>query len=41
MSVYDDKYIKSKVKEFSRAVNTNVWGDKVRCAWHLYNLYKD
>ena len=27
--VYDKKYIKTKVKEFNGAVNTNFWGDKV------------
>ena len=29
MSVYDEKYIKAKVKEFNDVVNTNIWGDKV------------
>ena len=27
--VYDEKYIKAKVKELNGAVNTNFWGDKV------------
>ena len=29
MPVYDEKYIKAKVKEFNGLVNTNFWGDKV------------
>ena len=29
MDVYDEKYIKTKVKEFNGVVNTNIWGDKV------------
>ena len=29
MSVYDEKYVKAKVKEFNDVVNTNFWGDKV------------
>ena len=29
MPVYDEKFIKTKVKEFNGAVNTNFWGDKV------------
>ena len=28
MPVYDEKFIKPKVKEFNGAVNTNFWGDK-------------
>ena len=27
--VYDEKYIKARVKEFNGVVNTNFWGDKV------------
>ena len=27
--VYDEKYIKAKVKEFDGVVNTNVWGNEV------------
>ena len=27
--VYDNKYIKAKVKEFNNVVNTNFWGNKV------------
>ena len=29
MPVYDEKYIKAKVKEFNGVVNTNFLGDKV------------
>ena len=29
MPVYDEKYIKMKVKEFNGVVNTNFWSDKV------------
>ena len=29
MPVYDEKYIKAKVKEFNGVVNTNFWGDKI------------
>ena len=29
MSLYDEKYVKAKVKEFSDVVNTNFCGDKV------------
>ena len=29
MPVYDEQYIKAKVKEFNDVVNTNVLGDKV------------
>ena len=29
MPVYDEKYIKVKIKEFNGAVNTNFWGDKI------------
>ena len=29
MLVYDEKYIKAKVKEFSGVVNANFWGNKV------------
>ena len=29
MPVYDEKYIKAKVKEFNGVVTTNFWGDKV------------
>ena len=28
MPVYDEKYIKPKVKEFNGVVNANFWGDK-------------
>ena len=28
MLVYDEKYIKTKVKEFNDVVNTNFWIDK-------------
>ena len=29
MPVYDEKYMKTKVKEFNGVGNTNFWGDKV------------
>ena len=29
MSVYDEKYIKAKVKEFNGAIKTNFLGDKI------------
>ena len=29
MPVYDEKYIKAKVKEFNGVVNTNFWGGKI------------
>ena len=29
MPIDDEKYIKTKVKEFNGVVNTNFWGDKV------------
>ena len=29
MPVYDEKYIKTKIKEFNGVVNTNFWGDKL------------
>ena len=29
MPAYDEKYVKTKVKEFKDVVNTNFWGDKV------------
>ena len=29
MPVYNEKYIKNKVKEFHGVVNTNLWGNKV------------
>ena len=29
MPVYDEKYIKAKVKELNGVVNTNFWGDKI------------
>ena len=29
MPVYDEKYIKSKIKEFNGVVNTNFWGNKI------------
>ena len=29
MPVYDEKYMKVKVKEFNGAINTNFWGDEV------------
>ena len=29
MPVYDQKYIKAKVKEFNGVVNTNFWGDEM------------
>ena len=29
MPVYDEKYIKTKVKEFNGVVNKKFWGDKV------------
>ena len=29
MSIYDEKYIKAKVKEFNGVVNINFWSDKV------------
>ena len=28
MSIYDEKYIKAKIKEFNGVVNTNFCGDK-------------
>ena len=30
MSVYDEKYIKAKIKEFNGVDNTNFWGNKIR-----------
>ena len=29
MSVYDEQYIKTEVKEFNGVVNTTFWGDKI------------
>ena len=29
MPVYDEKYIKAKIKKFNGVVNTNFWGDKL------------
>ena len=29
MPVYDEKYIKAKIKEFNGVVNTNFWGNKI------------
>ena len=29
MPVYDEKYIKTKIKEFNGVVNTNFWGNKI------------
>ena len=29
MSVYDEKYIKAKVREFNGAIKTNFLGDKI------------
>ena len=29
MPVYDEKYIKVKIKEYNGVVNTNFWGDKI------------
>ena len=29
MSVYDEKYIKAKVREFNGAIKANVLGDKI------------
>ena len=29
MPVYDEKYIKSKVREFNGAIETNFFGDKI------------
>ena len=28
MPVYDEKYIKAKVREYNGAIKTNFWGDK-------------
>ena len=30
MSVYDEKYIKAKVREFNSVIKTNVLSDKIR-----------
>ena len=30
MSVYDEKYIKAKVREFNGVIKTNILGDKIR-----------
>ena len=41
--VYDEKYIKAKIKEFSFVVNTNFLNSemlKEGCALHLYSLNK-
>ena len=29
MPVYDEKYIKAKVRKFNDVINTNFWGDKI------------
>ena len=36
--VYDEKYIKTKLKEFNGVVNTNFWGDKVpkKGVYHIF-----
>ena len=40
--VYDEKYIKAKIKEFNGVVNINFLGNEIpkKVALHLYNLYK-
>ena len=41
--VFDEKYIKAKVKEFNGVGNRNFWGDEVpkkRCPLHFYSLCK-
>ena len=42
MPVYDEKYIKSKVKEFNEVINTNFLDDKIpkQGVHQLYSLYK-
>ena len=49
MPVYDEKYVKAKVREFNGAIKTNLLGDKIpkesmhytciACALHLYCLH--
>ena len=39
MPVYDEKYIKAKVREFSGVIKTNFLGDEVTLALHLHCLY--
>ena len=29
MPVYDEKYIKTKVREFNGVIKTNFWGDEI------------
>ena len=48
MSVYDEKYIKAKVREFNAKIKTKFWVDEIHpCdvgsvgdASHWYSLYK-
>ena len=41
MPVYDEKYIKARVREFSGVINTNFLGDEIKrkCSLHLHSLY--
>ena len=45
MLVYDQKYIKAKVREFNGVIKTNFLGDEIpsvhnrKCALHLDSLY--
>ena len=41
MPVYDEKYIKAKVREFDGVIKTNFFGDEIpkKCAIRLHCLY--
>ena len=39
MPVYDEKYIKAKIREFNGVIKTNFLGDtKIKCALRLHSL---
>ena len=39
MSVYDKKYIKAKVREFTGVIKTNFLGDKIPPKKHVLHLH--